>query len=132
MAMQQLLSLLQPHVFKRHARTAGMAFFLLNLFIFDTSPALANETDSVQELLQYAESATALERLTELLDELRTSKIPLNEANGDELRQLPWLTSDDVQAILLYRHEHGRINSQKELQPIIGEEKTTALAPYLR
>jgi len=132
MAMQQLLSLLQPHVFKRHARTAGMAFFLLNLFIFDTSPALANETDSVQELLQYAESATALERLTELLDELRTSKIPLNEANGDELRQLPWLTSDDVQAILLYRQEHGRINSQKELQPIIGEEKTTALAPYLR
>ncbi len=130
--MHQLLSFLQPHVFKRHARIAVMAFFILNRSILDASPALADDNNAVQELLQHTESAVALERLTELLGELRTNKIQLNEANGDELRQLPWLTNDDVQAILRYRQEHGDINSQKELLTIIGQEKMATLAPYLR
>jgi hypothetical protein len=66
-----------------------------------------------------------------LIEHLKTNRISLNDADADELRQLPWLTSFDAHAILAYRREKGPILSLQELESLIGQEKATAIAPYI-
>jgi len=125
--MRQLLFCL-----KRHASSWFMTFFLVSAPSFFSSPALCGENDTLQDLLNTMESSVNGERLVELLEELRIKKIVLNEADVDELRQLPWLNSADAQAIIRYRREKGSIYSPQVLQTIIGKEKTASIAPYIR
>ena len=117
---------------KRHASLWFMTFFLVSAPSFFSSPALCGENDTLQDLLNNVESSAKSERLIELLEELKKNKIVLNEADVDELRQLPWLNSADAQAILRYRREKGGIYSPQVLQTIIGKEKTATIAPYVR
>ena len=88
---------------KRHASLVVMTFFLFMLFPPFASSALCGENDDLQKLLNKVESEVSIERLLELIEELKKNKINLNEADSDELRQLPWLKSSDVQDILAWR-----------------------------
>ncbi len=121
-----------PLLLKRHASSWFVTFFLVSALSFFSSQALCGENDTLQDLLNTMESSVNGERLVELIEELRKNKIVLNEADVDELRQLPWLNSADAQAILRYRREKGAIYSTQVLQTIIGEEKTATIAPYIR
>ena len=117
---------------KRHAFRVVMTFFLFMLFPPFTSSVLCGENDDLQKLLNKVESEVSIERLIELIEELKKNKINLNEADSDELRQLPWLKSSDVQAILVWRREKGPIHSFHELESVLGKEKTATIAPYVR
>ena len=78
---------------KRHAIPAVMAFFIT---LSPLSPLDAQKNDqnsNLQQLLETAESETNLDQLLELADHLKSRNISLNEADSEELRQLPWLTS---------------------------------------
>ncbi len=117
---------------KRHAIPAVMAFFIT---LSPLSPLDAQKNDqnsNLQQLLETAESETNLDQLLELADHLKSRNISLNEADSEELRQLPWLTSYDVQAILTSRSIKSTFNSIKELEPIIGLDKTASIAPYVQ
>jgi len=127
MAMRDL-----PVVIKRRVPLWFMTFFIVMGAPFISCPAFGDENDHLQELLNNAESSITIERLIESLDVLKKNKILLNEADVDELRQLPWLNSADVQAILRYRREKGQIRSMQVLQTIIGKEKTASIALFIR
>ncbi|MEI6756974.1 MAG: helix-hairpin-helix domain-containing protein [Chlorobium sp.] len=100
-----------------------MALFLL------FPPALYGEEDALLDLLESAESAGNAEQLLELIEDLKKNRILLNEADANELRQLPWLTAADAHAIIVQRNAKGAFQSLQELEPIIGAEKTAAIAP---
>jgi len=108
-----------------------MAFILLFAFQLIFSPAPCSASSDFQELLDKAESEGNIERLIDAIEELKKNRIPLNEAGTDELRQLPWLTSSDIQAILARRRDKGPFLSTGELEPLIGKEKTDSVAPFL-
>ncbi|MEI6651320.1 MAG: helix-hairpin-helix domain-containing protein, partial [Chlorobiaceae bacterium] len=118
--------------FKRYAFRVVMTFLLFMLFPLFSSSALCSENDDLQKLLNQVESEVNIERLLELVEELKKNKIPLNEADPDELRQLPWLKATDVQAIVAWRRDHGPIHSLHELESVLGKEKTKSIAPYVR
>ncbi|MEI7695914.1 MAG: helix-hairpin-helix domain-containing protein [Chlorobium sp.] len=121
---------------KRHDFMSLMTFFLIfmvpSFFSSSVIRAENNEEESVQALLDNAESSANIERLIELTEELKKNKIPLNEAGAEELRQLPWLNASDAQALLRYRRERGPIYSLQVLQTIIGKEKAANITPYIR
>ena len=116
---------------KRHVLRAVMTFFLFLTPLFFSPSLLHAEDSDLQQLFDSAESEANLEQLVELIESLRRNRISLNEAGGDELRQLPWLTTFDVHAILSYRRDKGQILSLQELDPVIGKNKVTAIAPYI-
>ncbi|MFZ4524397.1 MAG: ComEA family DNA-binding protein [Chlorobium sp.] len=109
-----------------------MMFAIVLAFPLCSSLAFCGENDDLQKLLDKAESEVNIERLLELTDELKKNKIALNEADPDELHQLPWLKSTDVQALVDWRREHGTIHSLHELESVLGKEKTASIAPYVR
>ena len=117
---------------KRHLLQKVVAFFFFLALSVTSSLLLNAETVGLQELLDNAESETGSEQLLELIEDLKKNRIPLNKADADELRQLPWLTVADAEAILNYRRNKGPILSRKELEPIIGNYKTSCIDPYLQ
>ncbi len=122
----------QPHFFhKRHALCRVMTFLLLTASPCCTVQALAAENSDLQDLLNNAESASHIEQLLDLFDRLKNSKILINQADADELCQLPWLTRADADAIIIHRRDNGPIVSLQELEPLIGKEKTANIAPYI-
>ena len=116
---------------KRHVLQLVMTFFLFLTPLFFPFSFLHAEDRDLQQLFDSAESEANLEQLVNLIENLKTKNISLNQADSDELRQLPWLTTFDVQAILSYRRDKGPILSLETLEPILGKEKTTAVAPYI-
>ena len=86
--------------FKRHAFRAFMTFLAFIASPLFSSSALCDDNDGLQDLLNNLESEVNIERLIELVEELKKNKISLNEADADELRQLPWLKASDAQAII--------------------------------
>ena len=115
----------------RHALPKVMTFFLFLAPLFFPFSVLHAEDSDLQQLFDSAESEANLEQIVDLIENLKRNRISLNEADGDELRQLPWLTTFDAHAILAYRRDKGSILSLQELEPIIGKEKTTAIVPYI-
>ncbi len=120
-----------PHFsLKRHALPGVMAFAFL-LASPDSVSALSAENGDLQELLNNAESESNIEQLLDLIDRLKSSKILINQADVDDLCQLPWLKRVDAEAIIIHRRDKGPILSLQELELIIGKEKTASIAPYI-
>ena len=116
---------------KRHVLQSVMTFFLFLTPLFFPFSFLHAEDRDLQQLFDSAESEANLEQLVNLIENLKTKNISLNQADSDELRQLPWLTTFDVQAILSYRRDKGQILSFLELEPLIGKDKAASIAPYI-
>jgi len=116
---------------KRHAlpRVMAFAFFVASPFFSSSAPSA--ESGDLQELLNNAESESNIEQLLDLVDRLKRSKIVINEADVDDLCQLPWLKRADAEAIIIHRRDKGPILSLQELELIIGKEKTASIAPYI-
>ena len=122
-------------LFKRHAlRTVMTLVFLFAppLYSPDILDILAAENNDFQDLLDNADSEVNIEQLLDLMEQLKTNPIVINEADAGDLRQLPWLKTVDIQAILIYQRDNGPILSLQELETIIGKEKTASIAPYIR
>ncbi len=124
--MGKSLFSLNPHALRR---VMTVLFFAVSPF--SPSCALSAETGDLQELLNNAESESNLEQLLDLADRLKNSKILINQADVDDLCQLPWLKRVDAEAIIAHRRDKGPILSLQELELIIGKEKTTSIAPYI-
>jgi len=116
---------------KRHVLPRVVAFASLFASLNSPSPALSAETGDLQELLNNAESESNIEQLLDLVDRLKSSKIVINQADVDDLCQLPWLKRADAEAIIIHRRDKGPILSLQELEFIIGKEKTASIAPYI-
>lgn len=107
-----------------------MAFSLLSA-CFSTLPPPAAAEDGLSDLLDRGQIGGDLEQLQENLDALKARKIRINEAEPDALRQLPWLNSGDISSIVEVRRTRGAILSLRQLETIIGPEKTARIAPYV-
>lgn len=118
------------HVRKRRVARAVMAFSLLSA-CFSTLPPPAAAEDGLGDLLDRGQIGGDLEQLQENLDALKARKIRINEAEPDALRQLPWLNSGDISSIVEVRRTRGAILSLRQLEAIIGPEKTARIAPYV-
>ncbi len=116
---------------KRHAVRRVMAFVFFVASLISSPCAHAAETGDLQDLLNNAESESTIEQLLDLVDRLKSSKIVINEADVDDLCQLPWLKRADAEAIIIHRRDKGPILSLQELELIIGKEKTASIAPYI-
>jgi len=87
--------------------------------------------ESLQDLFDQGRISGNVEQLEARLDELKTRKIPINEAEPDELRELPWLNGGDVVAIVEYRRTKALFESMLQLQRVIGPEKAQSILPYI-
>jgi len=117
---------------KRHALRRVMTVLFFAVSPHSPSCALSAETGDLQELLNKAESESTLEQLLDLADRLKSSKILINQADVDDLCQLPWLKRADAEAIIIHRRDKGPILTLQELELIIGKEKTASIAPYIQ
>lgn len=123
----------QQHSFcKRHAGRELMTFVFLLLLLIASSPARCADSSDIEDLLSNAESEVNIEQLLDLVEQLKKERILLNEADAADLRQLPWLTTADVETILIHRRNQGPILTLQQLEALIGKEKTALIAPYIR
>ncbi len=106
------------------------AFFLF-FTIICFHPVTGYAENGVEELFESEQLSGDIDQMQQILDELKIRKIQINEADADELRQLPWLNSVDILAILEYRRAKALIVSLQQLQEIIGSEKAGKINPYL-
>ncbi len=118
------------HVRKRRVARAVVAFSLLSA-CFSTLPPSAAAEDGIGDLLDREQIGGDLEQLQENLDALKARKIRINEAEPDALRQLPWLNSGDISSLVEARRTRGAILSLRQLEAVIGPEKTARIAPYI-
>jgi hypothetical protein len=98
--------------------------------VYESPITAENEDDLVSALERGELSQESAERLIELMHD----GVDLNSATRDELYELPGVGWRDVDAILEYRKQKGRIEDPAEL---VGAEAITAdalvqMAPFLR
>ncbi len=60
-----------------------------------------------------------------------TNKVRVNLANALELRQLPGVSPEQVEAIVKFRAEHGPIKDAAQLAAVIGASDASRLSPSL-
>ncbi|NTU53148.1 MAG: hypothetical protein HGA97_05495, partial [Chlorobiaceae bacterium] len=101
------------------------------LFFTASTPAPLHAYDSIEELLDRAESQGNTEELFSVLEELRSRPVPVNSATEEQLLELPLLTPIEAARIIDWRRLHGPISSGSELAAIIGEESAGRLSPFL-
>jgi len=121
---------LVSHVRKRRVARAIMAFSVVSA-CFSILPPSAAAGDGIGDLLDRGQISGDLEQLQERLDALRARKIRINEAEPDALRELPWLNSGDISSIVEARRSRGAIVSLRQLEDIVGKEKTAQIAPFI-
>ena len=101
-----------------------MKFYILLLSITCLSLTCSSQNtgDWEEVVRQWADAenieSAALENVFESLSELSEQPINLNQADREELEQLPFLTAQQVEDILAYVHRYGIIRSYSELQMI--------------
>lgn len=115
---------------ERHNSSAIMAFFLFFAVLF-LQPVSGSAEENIAELFDQEQLAGDLEQLQQDLENLKVRKIPVNSADAEELRQLPWLNSGDILAIIEQRNLKGRLDSLRDIEGVIGREKAAAIAPYI-
>jgi hypothetical protein len=94
-------------------------------------PASAFCQNSLNDLLERSQSEGNIEQLLEELQELRKNKIPINQADADELLVLPFINASDAEKIIKWRQDMGAVSSAEELETVIGSAKAELIAPYL-
>ncbi|NTU97919.1 MAG: helix-hairpin-helix domain-containing protein, partial [Chlorobiaceae bacterium] len=114
---------------RRHAVKTAMAFVIF-MTADSFSPSLSPAAESIEELAGRGELLGNVEKLILDLEELKKHRIFLNTAGADEFRQLPWLGSADIRALLRERKK-AAITSLGRLASIIGKGKAEAVAPYI-
>ena len=96
-----------------------MKRFLLLFLVFHTLFSVA-QTPDWQEDMQEWNTAEDMVDVTnrELLEDLYTNKLNLNQVTREELEQLPFLSAQQVEAIMEYLYRYGPMRSLSELQMI--------------
>ena len=108
-----------------------------------TSSAQAQEIDSlnanqlfeqqIEGISEKTLSAQDFSEIAEKLDFLKTHKINLNSANGEDLKQLPILNIFQINNLLRYIERNGEIFSLYELTSIQGfnKEIVRSISPFI-
>jgi hypothetical protein len=103
---------------------------LILIFLLWPCVSFAQETETIEKLLERSTESTSGSVTLELLDKFRTQKLNLNTATEKDLLALPLLTPLDAHQIILYREEHGRLNTVITLAEILGDDKYELLRHY--
>jgi hypothetical protein len=92
------------------------------------------DIDDEDDLVVLLESGQISQASFDGLVELLRQGVDLDRADRDELWALPNLTIDDVDGILRYRAEAGRVGDPQNLVAagVLSQEKLDAIAPFLR
>ena len=97
--------------------------FLLFLFLFHVDSAVAQEDwedDVEDEYMDDAEEASDQELIWDMFSDIAENPIDINEATREDLSQLPFLSPQDIEAIIDYTHHYKPILSIGELGMIEG------------
>ena len=101
-----------------------LSFVFLAIGVFAQSPL--EWDDFVADIYdEMGEDESAAEALLLSLDELRQHPIDLNTATDDDLRQLPFLSDNQIKDILFYRERNGSLLSLGELMLVRGIDAVT-------
>ncbi|MFW6248226.1 MAG: ComEA family DNA-binding protein [Bacteroidota bacterium] len=116
--------------------------YIYIIFILATNNLNAQEKPKapqqvIDELVEYIIMNTDEQKdLSILYDELEyyiSSPLAINQANRDELEQIPFLNEFQIQSLLEYRNYYGNIMSINELQYIHGfnKEIVKKISPFI-
>ena len=97
-----------------------MKRFLLLFLAFHALFSAAQTPDDWQEDMREWSTAEDMEDITnmELLEDLAVNKLNLNQVTREQLEQLPFLSAQQVEAIMEYLYRYGPMRSLGELQMI--------------
>ena len=97
-----------------------MKRFLLLFLAFHALFSAAQTPDDWQEDMREWSTAEDMEDITnmELLEDLAVNKLNLNQVTREQLEQLPFLSAQQVEAIMEYLYRYGPMRSLSELQMI--------------
>ena len=100
-------------------------FFLLFLAFYTLSSVA--QTPDWQEDMQEWNTAEDMVDVTnmELLEDLSTNKLNLNQVTREQLEQLPFLSAQQVEAIMEYLYRYGPMRSLSEMQMITPLDSQT-------
>jgi len=106
--------------------------FFVFLIIIAICQLHAEDTEEQMEKLFSSEDETYIStELQQHLEYLEKHKLDINKADYDELVELPWLSSQDVEAILLYRRKHTITDNTALQKAGISEGIIEELQPYI-
>ena len=107
-------------------------FFFVFLLIIAVCQLHAEDTEEQMEKLFSSEDETYIStELQQHLEYLEKHKLDINKADYDELVELPWLSPQDVDRILLYRKTHAITNNTTLQKAGISEGIIQELQPYI-
>jgi hypothetical protein len=108
--------------------------------VLSASVARAAEYELPPDRLERESDLSALEQrgdvtadTAQALRALMRAKVDLNRASREELYELPGLTFADVDAIVLFRQQHGKIDKPSQLLEagVLGDAKLRAIAAFV-
>lgn len=92
-----------------------------------------NNDDLIQTVLDESKSDEGNESLLDLIEDLKSNPVNLNEANITELQKIPGLSFTDARSILDYRGKNGIFFSVNELRLTgISEEDLSIILPFVK
>lgn len=113
---------------------------LVSWTVLVASSARAAEYELPPDRIERESDLVALEQrgdvtaeVAQALRALLHAKVDLNRADRDELYELPGLTWADVDAIVSFRQQHGRIEKPAQLAAagVLAEEKLRAISAFV-
>jgi hypothetical protein len=107
-------------------------FFFVLLLVITACQLHAEDTEEQMEKLFSSEDETYIStELQQRLEYLEKHKLDINRANYDELVELPWLSPQEVDAILRFRKKNSISNPEVLHKAGISFEKIEELQPYI-
>lgn len=105
-------------------------FFLCHLFLILYVWTASAQVETWKEALQQRMTVEEMEdsygeNVMEMLEDYAEHKINLNQTTREELEQLPFLTAQQVEAIMEYLHRYHPIRTLSELQMITAIDSDT-------
>jgi DNA uptake protein ComE-like DNA-binding protein len=119
--------MLKKSLSRTRSKTIGLAIILC-LSQFYSFSQVSEETIIQTKIEELSESSTNdldFSDLGDRLDELTNHPININQATEDELRQIPFLTQNQINNLITYRETYGELLSAYEFQSIDGFDSAT-------
>lgn len=105
---------------------------LLFFFTFSFSYAQIDILQDILETLIEQDPSTDIESIEETLRELQAHPINLNEASQRDLEKIPFLSPNQIDALLLYCHQHPMQNVMElQIIPALKEYEIRNLLPFV-
>ncbi len=106
-----------------------MQKFFIAFFVLLSPITLYAQTDSLQ--IEWAELSEEGTEITEILENLSSNPVSMNDADREEWLSIPFITPEMADSILSVKDRKGRFASKRDLSSIVGRKLYSKIKDFV-